>query len=345
MAASDQIDYSPLAQPVTQADLIAYKSYISSLDSSKAKSGRSTYLLIGLIGVVVLWIMFASFIEFFQEGKIGGFFWLCFAAVFAWFTYKIWIENNKRLAKLYKFAKNNNIVLKISISNHGLNGVIFNQGSNRNVAEAFKFSNGSEIGNYQYTTGSGKNKTTQEWGYVLVPLVRNLPNMILDAKSNNLMGRLSNLPIALSKNAKLQLEGNFNNYFDLYVPEEYERDALYLFTPDVMAVLVDSGAAYDIEVIDNSLMIYRNLRFNLASEQELKQVFSIVNLIAGEIRDQSHSYKDDRTVSKAQNIVADPGKRLKNGFGKTASIVGATIFIVIFLFQAVVFIMFIMNML
>jgi hypothetical protein len=252
----------------------------------------------------------------------------------AWAIYKFTVADMKRLAKLYKFAVKNNIVLKLGVANSELDGIIFHIGRDKKISEAYRFDNGSEIGNYQYTTGSGKNQTTTVWGYVRVPLARSLPNMVLDAKSNNLMGSLSNLPVSLGKNTKLELEGDFNNYFDLYVPSEYERDALYIFTPDVMKALVDSGASYDMEVIDNSLMIYRRLRFDLTSAAELTQTFSIVNLLAGEIRDQSNYYADERVASRAINRVSEPGKRLKSGVGKTAGIIAAVAFIIVFLFQA-----------
>lgn len=333
-ANSGQIDYSPLHQPVTPADVAAYKQYVDGPQASKSKWGKPEYILAGLVGLIGVWFLIGSLLDLFTKGKISGLFWLIAMIGGALLIYKSWVAYTRRLAKLYKFAMRNNITLKIALANHGLAGIIFNQGSSRQVSEAYMFTNGSEIGNYQYTTGSGKNRTTHEWGYVRVSLARNLPNMILDAKSNNLIGRLSNLPIAFNKNTKLQLEGDFNKYFDLYVPAEYERDALYVFTPDVMAALVNSGAAYDMEIIDNSLMIYRSLRFNLASEQELGQIFSIVNTLAKEIRDQSNYYSDERIGSRAQNTVAEPGKRLKHGFGKSVSIIVAIIFIIIVIFQA-----------
>ena len=41
----------------------------------------------------------------------------------------------------------------------------------------------------------------------------------------------------------LSLEGDFDRYFTLYCPKEYERDALYVFTPDLMALLDRRGGA------------------------------------------------------------------------------------------------------
>lgn len=39
----------------------------------------------------------------------------------------------------------------------------------------------------------------------------------------------------------LSLEGDFDRYFTLYCPGDYERDALYVFTPDLLALLIDES--------------------------------------------------------------------------------------------------------
>jgi len=330
-----KIDYSPLSQPVTEADVAAYRQYqyASPAGVQANNSKKANNVLYVVLGFFALVIVVFSLLGLFLDGNPGGILWIIVAGVMAWGIYMFTVADTKRLAKLYKFAVKNNIVLKLGVLNHELDGIIFHLGRDKKISEAYRFDNGSEIGNYQYTTGSGKNQTTTEWGYVRVPLARSLPNMVLDAKSNNLMGSISNLPVSLGKNTKLKLEGDFNNYFDLYVPSEYERDALYIFTPDVMQALVDSGASYDMEVIDNSLMIYRRLRFDLTSAVELAQTFSIVNLLADEVRDQSNYYADERVASRADNRVSEPGKRLKSGVGKTAGIIAAVLFIIIFSFQ------------
>ena len=54
---------------------------------------------------------------------------------------------------------------------------------------------------------------------------------------------------------RLSLEGDFDDHFTLYCPEEYERDALYLFTPDVMARLIDRVRGFDVEIIDDWLFL------------------------------------------------------------------------------------------
>lgn len=55
----------------------------------------------------------------------------------------------------------------------------------------------------------------------------------------------------------LKLEGDFNKYFTLYVPnEDYEIEALQIFTPEIMAKLIDTGNGFSFEFLDNKLFIY-----------------------------------------------------------------------------------------
>lgn len=112
-----------------------------------------------------------------------------------------------------------------------------------------------EIGNHTCTTGSGRSTTTYRWGYAAMRLPVALPHIVLDAHGNNAIGR-PRLPIALAKDQRLSLEGDFDRFFTLYCPEGYETDALYLFSPDTMAVFVDEAARLDVELVDDYLFLY-----------------------------------------------------------------------------------------
>lgn len=220
---------------------------------------------------------------------------------------------NKSRARLFKFAERNNLSFIQNRPDPAYAGMIFDEGNSRVIDNAFVFPGRAEIGNYTYVTGSGKNRTSHAWAYVKVKLPRRLPNMVLDAKKNNIFGRFSNLPDTFDKNQTLALEGDFNEHFTLYAPKQYEPDALYVFTPDVMARLIDSGSSYDMEVIDDELFMYKSGRINLASETDLKAVLAIVDAIGKDLREQTDYYADERVGDRTRNIVAPQGARLKHG--------------------------------
>lgn len=54
---------------------------------------------------------------------------------------------------------------------------------------------------------------------------------------------------------RLSLEGDFDRHFALYCPAGSERDALYLFTPDILALLIDRVRGLDVEVVGDRLLL------------------------------------------------------------------------------------------
>lgn len=223
--------------------------------------------------------------------------------------------------RMKRFAQRNNAVFRQNVTSPNLNGMIFDEGHTRYIEDSLSFTNGIEVGNYTCVKGSGKNKVTYNYSYARVALNRNLPHMVLDAKSNNFLG--SNLPDRFDSSQRLELEGDFNNHFNVYVPGGYERDALYVFTPDVMQVLVDKGSRYDIEIVEDELFIFKTGKLTLSKKSELEGLMEIAESISTELRDQSKRYVDERVLQNpgvgVQNInaaitkpvIASEGRRLK----------------------------------
>ncbi len=115
-----------------------------------------------------------------------------------------------------------------------------------------------EIARYTFDrSGDQRTRVLTTWGYAALRLPAPLPHIVLDARRPN--GLLStSLPGMWAPDAdqRLGLEGDFDRHFTLYCPKGYEADALYLFTPDVMARVVDRAALYDIEIVDDWLFLY-----------------------------------------------------------------------------------------
>ena len=322
------LDYSPLNQPVSKADLAALKA-IKTQQASKATK-VIFFIVAGFIAVSFIGTIAISTLLF-STNNLSMLAILPAAGIFIAIIIIAIRKQAERRAKLYKFAVANGIQFLYAVTNPNYAGLIFDEGDSRQISDALLFKDGTEIGNYEYTTGSGKNRQTHVWGYVRIKLTRHLPNMVLDARKNNLFGSLTNLPDSFGRGQTLSLEGDFNNYFTLYAPKEYERDALYIFTPDVMAAVIDSGQAYDMEVIDDNFMLYSTSPFALDSEAQLKTLFSIVEKIGTELRDQSDYYADERVGDRAANMIAEPGRRLKTG-ANAGVIIGFIIMVMYFIF-------------
>jgi hypothetical protein len=205
-----------------------------------------------------------------------------------------------RRYRLDRFARANGMTYVPGIPNPTLPGMIFSHGSSRASSDLVRGEQPRfvEIGNYRYTTGSGKNRTTHRWGYVAVKLDVPLPHIVLDAVGNNGLFGASNLPAVFGKDQRLSLEGDFDRWFSLYCPRGYERDALYLFTPDIMARFIDNAAALDVEIVDDWLFLYARRDLSTLDAATWAWVFSIIAALLDKLA-QWGRWRDDHGLAAA----------------------------------------------
>ena len=225
---------------------------------------------------------------------------------------------NERMYRLDGFARANAMSYLPQLAAPPLPGMIFSIGHDRQAMDLVRGERPRfvEFANYRYQTGSGKNQTTHHWGYVAVKLDTPLPHIVLDAVGNNgLFG--SNLPAAFDRDQRLSLEGDFDRFFSLYCPAGYERDALYLFTPDIMARFIDSAAALDVEIVDDWLFLYGQRAFTTLDPQTWAWLFSVVGALLDKFA-QWARWRDDRLAgAPAPGPAAIPA--LTGGAGAEAS--------------------------
>lgn len=145
--------------------------------------------------------------------------------------------------------------------------------------------------------------------------------MVLDAKSNNFLGKFSNLSSAYKGSQRLSLEGDFDKYFTLYAPDSHKRDALYVFTPDVMQAMIDAAHEYDAEIIDNNLYLYSGSSLQLHDSATLKELLTIADKIRAELIHQVDYYADERVANRASDTISDSGRRLRQMSLKRVGIV------------------------
>lgn len=198
-------------------------------------------------------------------------------------------------------------------------GLLFDVGHSRRYRGVLSYEAGDrrllEIGRYEYTIGRGKHQQAYTWRYMAVRLPRRVPHMVLDATRNDakLMskGIWSNLPVMLRGSQRISLEGDFNNHFTLYAPKNYDVDARYVLTPDVMAALVDVSSIFDVELVDDMAFFYTPL--NESSDvQAMRDMLTVLEVVGRELHDQTDGYADDRVADARQtNAVAEQGRRLK----------------------------------
>jgi hypothetical protein len=338
MATSTTIDFSPLTTPLADDAVAAWKA------QAKASGAPWASFSAGNIVALVLLVPFALVFLFVALGvgsvfinvaanaqnPVFAIFPLVFVlGVIALIAFAIvkgvgaFGRRWELWARMDGFARANGMVFSPLDPNPAYPGMIFQRGDTRQAVDHLRSADGRffDFGNYRYTTGSGKNRTTRTWGFLAFHLDRRLPNMLLDSKANNgLFG--SNLPASFDKDQILSLEGDFDAYFTLYAPKEYERDALYVFTPDLMALLIDEAAPFDVEIVDDWMFVYSNTAFRTGDAALYARLFRIMDTVGAKTLTQTDRYVDERIGDFAVNVVAPQGARLKRRVSVGAIVVG-----------------------
>ena len=174
-----------------------------------------------------------------------------------------------------------------------------------------------EVGNVRCNR-RGRLWRTQRWGYLALRLQTPLPHIVLDAVGNNSLG-VSSLPVGLHAGQRLSLEGDFDRVFRLYCPAGYERDALYLFTPDIMARLMDTAAELDVEIIDDRMYFYRRSDLATLDPATWEWLGSVQAAMTGKLA-QWERWRDGHAQGQSDSGipllhpprgVAEPGQRLR----------------------------------
>nr|WP_243848693.1 hypothetical protein [Lysinibacter cavernae] len=276
-----------------------FLSMLGMLVSVVSGSSSPLYFVAGLVVTLIL------------AGACGFGIWAFVKGLRSGGVYPAWF-------KLFYFANENGFRFTPLTTNPFYPGMIFNIGSGRQSSNRIHSAPNQrffDMGTMRFVTGSGKNQTTHIWGYLTFQLDRRLPHIVLDSKQNNgnLFGlEMSNLPSSFSKDQRLSLEGNFDDYFTLYCPSQYERDALYVLTPDLMALLIDHSAPFDVEIVDDLVFVYSQRGFDLSDEALTRRLFGILDTVGAKTLRQSHRYADDRVPDSSMNVVAVPGQRLRS---------------------------------
>jgi hypothetical protein len=317
------LDVAPLLAPAPPAEVRAYR------DRQRADGGGAATRVIaivvaamgaGVIALTMLFVIIGMLATAVVQGAPGqAILALALGAVTAfvvWLIIRGAVRGGavwERWTRIDAFARANGLRFSPREPSPGYRGLIFGIGSDRAVVEHCCATTGRfvDMGGYVFTTGSGRNRRVHRWSFLAIRLDRRLPNMVLDARQNNgVLG--SNLPVALARDQVLHLEGDFDRYFTLYCPKDYERDALYVFTPDLMALLIDEAAPFDVEIVDDWFFAYSSRPLDMLQPATYGRLFRIIDTVGAKAVGQTERYRDDRMPDAlAANLVAPAGRTLR----------------------------------
>ena len=341
-----RLDLSQLSEPVPRADLRFFRETALGAGIPRrdpAMPSPRAWLTAGLVAIFAIPFAVVPVILLLTDGisvmtvvsvLCGGLLVFGASLIVGRFRWPRWGSRLWRDRFLIsRFAERNGARYTAAMGTPALPGLMFSRGDRRRVFDVVHFELGNwTVGNLSYRKDLPRGGAEQHlWGYVDITLPRRFPHIVLDSLSNNgVRGRELENPY--KGQGAITLEGDFSRYFRLTCPPGYERDALYLLTPDLMAVLIDEGADFDIEILDNRLFLYRPRLFSLADPREWQRIQRILDTIAEGTRKRTVNYRDERVGDVRADTIAEQGSRLSTpnlGIAIVATLVVVTVVIIL----------------
>lgn len=162
-------------------------------------------------------------------------------------------ELYQKLARAERFAQANHFTFTDIDTSPDLPGSRSRLGSNRMITGQYSRTGDEplQVGAYSYDTFVNRARISHTFTFVDLDLGIPLPRVILDAVANG--------PRELGDERTLRwlsLEGDADQTFRLLCEPGAERDALYLFSPDILALFIDHWENWDAELVDGHLQLW-----------------------------------------------------------------------------------------
>jgi len=100
----------------------------------------------------------------------------------------------------------------------------------------------------------------------------------------------------IDSSQRIDLEGDFSQYFNVFVPVGYEAVALSIITPDVMEVLKLHASRFDVEIYGSHLRIISN-RPVLNDPEQYAAIMQVAEYLLKEIEDRIPSWTQANTLA------------------------------------------------
>ena len=320
------IDYTPLSSPIDPQFKERFKKNLYPKNLWFGLNPAS-WVILGAVAAGLVFVG-ASVYNYSQQQQIIGMIIIAIGLLPLVALIKVIVGFNARMLRSMRalmFTSRNGLLYDLQIKDPKRDGIIF---SDPNIKGSFIYDRiyrkaaasnsfrGFEMGNYYYQVGSGDNQAARShyYGFLSIDLKNNLPHMVLDAAAQkiNIAGlSLSTIGVPFKKDQIMKLEGNFNDYFTLYAPKGYETDALYVFTPDLMARFIDYASIFSAEIIDKKLYIYSAKPFFFDKQETYELLFGILDTLGLKVLKQTSNYSD--TSAEQKGSVSEAGKRLRKG--------------------------------
>jgi hypothetical protein len=160
--------------------------------------------------------------------------------------------------------------------------------------------------------------------FVRFDLPASVPHLVV---TSNRSSAFSAAGLAISSGRRLAASIEFDSSFTLYCPADYERDALYVFTPDLLALLIDTAPGCDLELGGDTAYLYFSREPQLWNESVAENLLTTVETLRDKLHRQTRHYQDGRvdeqTSTRGLPPVALGGLRLGNSQSVRGRVIAA----------------------
>jgi hypothetical protein len=168
------------------------------------------------------------------------------------------------------------------------------------------------FGNVLPSGNGGEAHAPYGWGFLAVHLDARVPRMTLVPRSRRAALRAPLLGYAGDQ--LMSLEGDFDKHFRLYVPADYSRDALYVITPDLMALLIDHLPGSYVETFEDTLVVITPEPYDFSKPATWNQLNLLLGTVIPKAVHQTRNYRDAR--SDVDGRITAGGSRLRVGLSR-----------------------------
>lgn len=222
------------------------------------------YALVGSLVIFYFFYFFLGYHEIISVSHNTGS--IIFLALPLFLPLKLWYELSKQARRIVmeRIAMSLGYTYIEKSPLESVLGVIFSQGNSRYLQDIFEGSSGDfsvRLFSYYFTIRRGKRGRTYRDIVFECSYPKQLPHIVLLPESTLNMEHEEVGLFSVAALEKVQLEGNFNSVFDLYVEDSAQTKVREILTPDVMLYLMDVYSAYIIEFNQNKMYLMRRDHF------------------------------------------------------------------------------------
>lgn len=149
------------------------------------------------------------------------------------------------------------------------------------------------------------------FAFIELPLPAKVPHMVLRNR------RRSIVPTLGLGGARMDLEGHFASTFQLLVPDGYQRDALYIFTPDLMARILDLGSGAELELVEDRAYLYLPGSTRFDRPDVMQRAVQLAEELHRRFAVRTGAYRDESTgpIERPEGVAIGLGGQRLGGQG------------------------------